>query len=335
MDYKTKYIKYKTKYINLIKQKAGVQSETLHNNWSNIPKVIDIVDDYSNKVLDYDLDYEGLKADRAVVLAAVTQKGYALRYASEALKGDKQVVLTAVTQKGMALEYADNKLKNDKDVVLAAVSQYGMALEYADDILKNDKDIVLTAVTQKGMALEYAHFKLKNDKDVVLAAVSQDGMALKYADDILKNDKDVVLAAVNKDLKSIYYASEILKKRYKSNKKVPLVITHKSENIFDINNKSKKKHIQYWLRIKDLEKYIKNLCPPTVNYSLDDYGIYKGNKVLYETICKSRVSINFFIPNVNNDEAFNKFTSHIKNEILLLDLKVGDRIDVMINFLPG
>ena len=285
MDYKTKYIKYKTKYINLIKQKAGVQSETLHNNWSNIPKVIDIVDDYSNKVLDYDLDYEGLKADRAVVLAAVTQKGYALRYASEALKGDKQVVLTAVTQKGMALEYADNKLKNDKDVVLAAVSQ--------------------------------------------------DGMALKYADDILKNDKDVVLAAVNKDLKSIYYASEILKKRYKSNKKVPLVITHKSENIFDINNKSKKKHIQYWLRIKDLEKYIKNLCPPTVNYSLDDYGIYKGNKVLYETICKSRVSINFFIPNVNNDEAFNKFTSHIKNEILLLDLKVGDRIDVMINFLPG
>ena len=36
MDYKTKYIKYKTKYINLIKQKAGVQSETLHNNWSNI-----------------------------------------------------------------------------------------------------------------------------------------------------------------------------------------------------------------------------------------------------------------------------------------------------------
>ena len=58
--------------------------------------------------------------DKDVVLAAVTQHGYALQYASADLQNDKDVVLAAVTQEGYALYYASAEVQNDKDVVLAA-----------------------------------------------------------------------------------------------------------------------------------------------------------------------------------------------------------------------
>jgi hypothetical protein len=77
-----------------------------------------------------------LRADKQVVLAAVTQNGLALQYAAPkyaamALRADKQAVLAAVTQDGRALYYAAEALRADKEVVLAAVAQHGEALQYA------------------------------------------------------------------------------------------------------------------------------------------------------------------------------------------------------------
>ena len=43
---------------------------------------------------------------REVVIAAVGQEGWALKYATEALKGDREVVMAAVVQDGTALRYA-------------------------------------------------------------------------------------------------------------------------------------------------------------------------------------------------------------------------------------
>ena len=69
--------------------------------------------------------------DKGVVLAAVKQNGFVLRYASAELKADKEVVIAAVSQNGEALMYASAELKADKEVVLAAVSHGGCALEPA------------------------------------------------------------------------------------------------------------------------------------------------------------------------------------------------------------
>ena len=55
------------------------------------------------------------------MLAAVTEKGCVLQYASEELCGDKQVVLAAVTENGCALEYASEELRGHKEIVLAAI----------------------------------------------------------------------------------------------------------------------------------------------------------------------------------------------------------------------
>ena len=74
--------------------------------------------------------------------------------------------MAAVSQNGLALEYATDEMKNDKDVVLAAVQNYGRALEYASDELKNDKDVVMAAVRNDGAALGFASEEMKVDKDI-------------------------------------------------------------------------------------------------------------------------------------------------------------------------
>ena len=65
---------------------------------------------------------ESLRANKAVVLAAVAENGFSLEYANEELKADKEVVLAAVAQKGYSLQFANEELKADKEVVLAAVA---------------------------------------------------------------------------------------------------------------------------------------------------------------------------------------------------------------------
>ena len=49
---------------------------------------------------------------------------------------DKDVVLAAVAQNGWALKYAHEELRRDKDVVLAAMAQNGEALWYAHEGLQ-------------------------------------------------------------------------------------------------------------------------------------------------------------------------------------------------------
>ena len=57
------------------------------------------------------------------MLAAVSNNGYALEFATEELKGDREIVLAAVSKSGVALQFATEELKGDREIVMAAVSQ--------------------------------------------------------------------------------------------------------------------------------------------------------------------------------------------------------------------
>ena len=58
---------------------------------------------------------EELRADREVVLAAVSQNSEALECAAEELRADREVVLAAVSQNGEALGDAAEELRADSD----------------------------------------------------------------------------------------------------------------------------------------------------------------------------------------------------------------------------
>jgi len=135
------------------------------------------------------------QTEKQRAIAAVTNDGLALQYASLALRGDKEVVLAAVAQDGLALQFASHELKNDKLVVLVAVTDKGLALFFASPEMKNDQLVVLAAVTEDGLALSFASPEMKNDKEVVLAAVTENGFAFVYASAAMQTDPDVVRAA--------------------------------------------------------------------------------------------------------------------------------------------
>ena len=58
----------------------------------------------------------------------------ALRFASADLKADREIVLAAITRHGNHLCYASEDLKADREIVLAAVTNDGYALHYASKI---------------------------------------------------------------------------------------------------------------------------------------------------------------------------------------------------------
>ena len=106
-------------------------------------------------------------------MQAVSQIGYALKYATEELKGDGEIVMAAVSQNGRALAYATEEWKGDRNVVMRAVSRDGFALQHAAEWLKGDREIVMAAVSEDGLAFYFATKELKDDQEILQHALEQ------------------------------------------------------------------------------------------------------------------------------------------------------------------
>ena len=94
--------------------------------------------------------------DKNIVIAAVAQDGYALRWAGSIQKKNREVVMAAVSNYGHMLtflsEYQEEEaaFKNDQEIVMAAILQDGCALKGASELFKDNKKIVLIAVEKNG-----------------------------------------------------------------------------------------------------------------------------------------------------------------------------------------
>lgn len=159
---------------------------------------------------------------------------------------DREIVLAAVKNKGLALKYASAELRADREIVLAAVKNYGLALKYASAELLADREIVLVAVKNNGLALKYASDELRADREIVLAAVVENGRSLRFADAELCGDYEIVTAAIINNYHSNVYIGEILKLAHRQSfsrefyiqliKKNPNII-HVLKNKLKSNNK--------------------------------------------------------------------------------------------------
>ena len=211
-----------SKYSNLVFRYFTTEKS---NNKELAIKMLDYIKDFSSPVTIV------LEDDKDVVLEAVKNSGWALKYASKRLQDDKDVVFKAIKYNGRALKYASKRLQDDKGFILEAVENdgralefavsetvenRGSALEYATKRLQDDKDVVLVAIKNRGSALEYASQRLQDDKDVVLEAVKNSGSALEYASQRLQDDKDVVLEAVKDIGWALKYASKRLQENLKT-----------------------------------------------------------------------------------------------------------------------
>jgi hypothetical protein len=96
--------------------------------------------------------------DQAFALSVLSAKGSLLghRGVQRLWADNTEAVLAAVTQNGLALEFASRRLRDDAIVVERAVQQNGLSLAFASKRLRTYVFIVSTAVRQNFYALEFS-----------------------------------------------------------------------------------------------------------------------------------------------------------------------------------
>lgn len=134
------------------------------------------------------------RADKEVMLIAVIQSAYFLRFASVDLRGDKDVVMTAVAQNGYVLQYASEELRDDKDVVITAVAQDSQAFQFASDRLKDDENCV--AVACQGDTFMFSCASVRIRQNVKLTnhyfAIARSGLPIRITDEVILDFLGVV-----------------------------------------------------------------------------------------------------------------------------------------------
>ena len=162
---------------------------------------------------------EKMRADKAIVISAVSNDGKALEYASEGLKADKEVVITAVSSNDWGgilfcpLQYASDELKADKEVAMAAITNNLNAFIYVPPSLALDAEISKIFISNVNIdrnkaTLEKLSKEIKTNKDFILELVAQNGLFLKYASEELQSDKEIVVEAITNNGEALRYANE-------------------------------------------------------------------------------------------------------------------------------
>ena len=230
-NYLQKYLKYKTKYLE-IKNKIIGGNVINHN--SSREDVLKAVQEngykliYANKIYRADQEIaleaiknnyyvfifcsDTLKQDIEFILKAIKLNSMIFAYIKSNFRKDSEFISKAIKENGMILSFLNYKFRKDRTVVLEAVKQNGKSLQFAHEDFKKDRTVVLEAVKQNGMSLQFAHNDLKKDRTVVLEAVKQNGKSLKFAHEDFKKDRTVVLEAVKQNGESLKFAHNDLKK---------------------------------------------------------------------------------------------------------------------------
>ncbi|CAK9044553.1 Uncharacterized protein SCF082_LOCUS25294 [Durusdinium trenchii] len=149
-----------------------------------------------------------LQRDREVVLAAVANSSWAVKYVAEELLNDDNFALEMIRANAMTLRMLPERCRHDKDLVLAAVSGDGRCL--ALSALQDDVDFAREAVCCSAEALQFVPQELKADFSLVLDAVSADGRALRFASSHLRSERCVALAAVRSRAEAMAFAGQEL-----------------------------------------------------------------------------------------------------------------------------
>mmetsp|Transcript_120565 Transcript_120565/g.257480 ORF Transcript_120565/g.257480 Transcript_120565/m.257480 type:complete len:583 (-) Transcript_120565:203-1951(-) len=133
--------------------------------------------------------------DPEVVLYAVQDFGFAMRWASEDLRKNKAFVKLAVQVNSFALKYADDALLDDFEVVLTACKSGGTALKYASQRLQAHPGLVQKSAREHGLSFQHASDALRSDRDFVIDVAQENSFAVKYAKESVLADPQFLEAA--------------------------------------------------------------------------------------------------------------------------------------------
>jgi len=133
-----------------------------------------------------------------------------LKKLTKKLKADKEVVLAAVTTSPGAWKYVDKNadIWKDDDFVSQMIQLDGVAscevLWYASNTIRSDKEMLFNVVRRNRVRADLS----MKVKEMVLAAVEQDGMLFGCAQDQLRSDLTIAMCAVRKSRSALKFAKQ-------------------------------------------------------------------------------------------------------------------------------
>lgn len=155
---------------------------------------------------------------KLIVMAAVSQYGFALAWASDRLKDDRTIVFAAFAKSGYAvLQYASSGLRDDFFIILDFVAQDWRCLRYASERLQNNVTIVSRALLSNKHALEFASSRLRDNEKFIFNNVintenfSKEVECFKYVSPRLRDTETIVLQAVYENANALQWASDRLR----------------------------------------------------------------------------------------------------------------------------
>jgi hypothetical protein len=161
------------------------------------------------------------KNNKDLVLTAVKNCGYALKYASEKLRNDIDIIIESINGgANNVFFFLGDKIKRNKKIILRIINKIKnnniVFLKYCNEEIKDDEEIVLRLVTINCKEFEYASERIKNDRNFILELIENNPNIIRVLNAKFKNDKEIVLKSIFDDsgsnLELIKYIGDDLKK---------------------------------------------------------------------------------------------------------------------------
>lgn len=138
--------------------------------------------------------------EQAIWLEKVTHHGLQLRLAPPTMKADREVVLMAVSRNYKALEHAVEPLRKDVEVCLTALAQDKHAVDFVEQCMWSNREFVLAAVKRHWDNIMKVDDDLQ-DKEIALVTLEHNALGFQFLSDELRADREICIAGVRHSLK--------------------------------------------------------------------------------------------------------------------------------------
>jgi hypothetical protein len=123
-----------------------------------------------------------------IVIRAIQNNPWELKFASQKLKNKSEVVKKAVEKNGLTLQFASKEVRSNFDVVFEAIKSHGLSLKFSSPDLSNDQHLVLNAVKQNALAIKYASKNCKDNFQIAKNAVKKNSLCYRFISDRLQQE---------------------------------------------------------------------------------------------------------------------------------------------------
>ena len=157
---------------------------------------------------------EEIRHDPSFVQSIVSLSGVNLKYVPH-FQNNFNIVLSAIKEKGYALRYASNELKMNETIARAAVEKDGIAIQYVNqDLLRRSRDIVVAGLENPTRGA-YMHLPddLKKDTEYAMMEVIRNPHSLVFVPKEASHYELIARTAYQRKPETLKYVPEKLQPR--------------------------------------------------------------------------------------------------------------------------